>query len=95
MASCCIPRPEIVRIYSQCCHIIDMHNQARQFELCLEKHWVTQSGLFCFLTTMIEITITDCCEAYRHHLHGKGKCKSMENKLFASLLVKVICIYIA
>jgi len=61
----------VIGQYFQNCNVVDMHNQSWQFELKLEKHWVTQSGYFRFLTTMLGIVITDAWKAYRHHLHKK------------------------
>ena len=41
-----IPQPEIIGRYFKCSNLVDIHNQARQYELGLEKHWVTHSGWF-------------------------------------------------
>ena len=68
--------------------MVDVHNQARQFELALEKYWVTQSGYFRFITTMVGIVVTDAWRAYWHHLHKKHKHKLNEIENFANLLAK-------
>jgi len=83
-----IPRPETVGCYFRNSNVVDMHNQARQFELCLEKHWVTQSGYFRFFTTMVGLVVTDAWKAYRHHLHKKHRHKTIEIEAFANLLAK-------
>ena len=65
---------------------MDYHNQARQFELALEKHWITQTGYFQFFTSMLGIVITDAWKAYKHHLHERHKHKQVEIESFANLL---------
>lgn len=42
--------------YSNC---VDLHNQARQFDLALEKKWVTHTGYFRLYTTLIGMVVTD------------------------------------
>ena len=39
-----VSRPEVCSKYFANCNAVDVHNQSRQFDLRLEKHWVTQSG---------------------------------------------------
>ena len=38
---------------------MDLHNQARQFDLALEKKWITQNGHFRLYTTLLGMTVTD------------------------------------
>ena len=52
-------RPEILSSYFKYSNCVDMHNQARQFDLALEKKWVTQDAYFRLYTTMIGMTVTD------------------------------------
>lgn len=63
-----------------------MHNHARQSLLALEKHWVTLTGYFRIITTIVGICITDAWKAYRYHLNRQHRHKDIEMKDFASAL---------
>ena len=52
-------RPQVVSNYFKYCNVVDLHNQARQFDLALEKKWVTQNGYFRLYTTMLGMAVTD------------------------------------
>ena len=67
---------------------MDLHNQARQSELRLEKHWVTQTGYFRLLTTLFGMVVTDCWKAYRHHLPARHPHKQIEILAFGNKLAK-------
>ena len=41
-----VARPEIISNYFNRSIVVDLHNQARQVELALEKKWVTQNAFF-------------------------------------------------
>jgi hypothetical protein len=41
-----VPRPDVIDRHFRKSNLVDLHNQARQSELRLEKHWVTQTGYF-------------------------------------------------
>ncbi len=47
--------------------MIDKHNQARQFELHLEKCWVTLDPYFRLCTTIIGMTVADCWKVCNYH----------------------------
>jgi hypothetical protein len=50
---------------------VDKHNHARQSELSLEKHWLTQNAWFRLVTTVIGITVTDAWKAFKYSFrHG-------------------------
>ena len=70
------------------CNTIDCHNQSRQFDLRLEKHWVTCCGYFRIATTLIGMTITDCWLAYKFHLGKRHPHKNITVVEFASILGK-------
>ena len=38
---------------------MDVHNQARQYDLALEKNWVAYDVWFCLYKTMIGMTLVD------------------------------------
>ena len=46
--------------------MIDKHNQSRQADLALEKHWLTQNPYFRLHTTMIRINVVDCYKLADH-----------------------------
>jgi len=58
-------RPAIVANYFKYSNCFDIHNQARQFDLCLEKKWVTHSGYFRLYTTILGMTVTDAWKIYK------------------------------
>jgi len=84
-----VPRPEICAKYFEHSNCIDVHNQSRQFDLRLEKFWITECGYFRNLTTVFGICVVDCWKGYMHHLpKGPHRHKDMGIEKFASLLAK-------
>lgn len=65
-----VPRPDIISRYFAASNVVDKHNQARQFELALEKHWVTTNCWFRIVTSIIGITVTDAWKAFKYN-NGK------------------------
>jgi hypothetical protein len=65
--------PELISKYFQWSNGIDKHNQARQFELCLEKHWRTQNACFHLVTSVIGICVTDARKGYRYAFCGNSE----------------------
>ena len=63
-----IERPDIVSRYFLHSNVIDVGNQSRQFDLKLEKFWVTSCGYFRIITTLFGINVTDAWKAYKFHL---------------------------
>jgi hypothetical protein len=55
-----VPRPDVVAKYYDGCNVIDVHNQSRQYNLRLKKHWVTKDGFYRLATTIFGHCITDC-----------------------------------
>jgi hypothetical protein len=79
-------RPDIIAKYFKDCNVIDVHNQNRQFNLKLEKHWLTKCGFFRIATTLFGMTVTDACCAYKYHLNHRHKHKDIGVVQFASML---------
>jgi hypothetical protein len=75
-------RPAVISEYFGDSNVIDTHNQARQYELALEKRWVTHNCYFRIDTTLIGMTITDCWRAYKQALSSTKK-KDITIKDFA------------
>ena len=72
-----VNRPHVAYLYFSSSNAINVLNQSRQFELCLEKHWVTQDGFFRIVTTLFGVTVVDCWVAYRWHLHHNHRHKNI------------------
>jgi hypothetical protein len=68
--------------------LVDLHNQARQSELRLEKHWVTQSGYFRLPTALFGMAVTDRWKAHPHHLPSRHSHKQIEILGFGNKLAK-------
>ena len=60
-----VARPIVVSRYFKYSNQVDLHNQARQFDLSLEKKWITQDGWFRLYTTILGMTIVDCWKLFR------------------------------
>ena len=65
-----VKRPVVVSRFFKFSNQVDLHNQARQFDLALEKKWITQDGWFRLYTTIVGMTIVDCWKLFR----TKTKC---------------------
>jgi hypothetical protein len=83
-----VPRPDVVAKYYKNSNTIDVFNQSRQFDLRLEKHWVTEDGYFRLITTLFGIVVTDCWKPYQFHIHSNHRHKGMEIQEFAKILAK-------
>ena len=83
-----IPRPQVISKYFSESNIIDIFNQGRQFDLCLEKHWVTDDGYFRLVTTLFGIIVTDCWKGYNFHLPVNHRHKGLELEDFARILAR-------
>jgi hypothetical protein len=77
-----VPRPDVVSRYFNDSNVADSHNQSRQFELALEKRWVTHACWFWLATTLIGMTVTDCWRAYKFAMPNKNS-KEITIKEFA------------
>jgi len=62
-----VDRPDIISNFFQSSNTIDRHNQARQFELALEKRWLTKDCFFRLFTTIIGFNVVDCYRLADHH----------------------------
>jgi hypothetical protein len=83
-----VPRPDIIDRCFRKSNLVDLHNQARQSDLRLEKHWVTQTGCFRLVTALFGMVATDCWKACRHHLPSRHPHKQIEILGFANKLAK-------
>ena len=67
-------------------NVIDIFNQACQFDLRLEKHGVTDKVFFRLVTTLFGIVITDCWKGYCYHLPTNHRHKGLEIEEYIRLL---------
>jgi len=81
-----VDRPELISTYFLRSNGIDKHNQARYYELRLEKHWRTHNAWFRLATTMIGICVTDAWKAYRYAFQKPKNCEELPIKDFADRL---------
>ena len=82
-----VPRPQAISAYFMDCNKIDTHNQSRQFDLRLEKLWVTRCGFFRVATTLLGICVLDAWKTYRHHINTCHCHHNIELMDFTSILV--------
>ena len=50
-------RPHVIALYFKYSNCVDVHNQARQFDLALEKKWLTMNPYFRLYTTMLGVIV--------------------------------------
>jgi hypothetical protein len=75
-----VDRPDVLSKYFQDSNCVDRHNQARQFELHLEKSWVTMDPWFRLHTTYVGINVTDCWKlGHFHSLFNNNKSNTYSN----------------
>lgn len=54
-----VDRPDVVSKFYEDSNVIDSHNHVRQFELALEKKWLTKDPFFRLTTTIIGMSVAD------------------------------------
>jgi len=79
-----VERPQVISDFFYDSNSIDNNNHGRQYELALEKKWVTQKCYFRLTTTMIGLNVTDTWMLMHHHdlypLHVKNRYTNSEQK---------------
>jgi hypothetical protein len=63
-----VDRPDVIPKFFTFYNVIDKHNQAHQFELHLEKCWVTLDPYIRLHTAILGMNVVDCwkvCNYYR------------------------------
>ena len=89
-----VDRPAVISDFFEVSNCVDKHNQARQYELALEKKWDTRDPYFRLTTALIGITTTDCWKLSLHHLlfsrlEGKHNAElKMTINVYAGILTK-------
>ena len=84
-----VDRPDIASKFFKDSNCVDSHNHARQFELALEKKWLTDNAHFRLSTTMIGINATDTWKlALFHRLLSYRQGKNNTVLSFMGILAK-------
>jgi len=73
-------------LYVSQSNCIDLLNQARQFELRLEKHWITHDGFFRIVTTLFGVCVVDAWMGYKWHCHPNHRHKTLPLLQFVNML---------
>ena len=79
-----VARPDCISNYFKYSNKVDLHNQARQFDLALEKKWVTTDPYFRLYTTEVGMTLVDCWKIYKSHHKLGGSAPSVSQ--FADIM---------
>jgi hypothetical protein len=66
--------------------MIDTHNHVCQFELKLEKHWVTSNCLLRIFTTILAITVSDCWKGFNYEIPQNNNGRNYNICNFADML---------
>ena len=69
--------------FSSC---VDLHNQYRQFDLTLEKQWITQDPYFRFCTTVVGIPAIDVWKVSRLQENNDLTIKEYSDTLAADII---------
>jgi len=84
-----VERPKVISDFFADSNKIDSHNQARQFELGLEKSWVTQDPYFRLATTLLGISVVDAWKLGDYHrLFNWSRKNPIGIRYFAGILAK-------
>ena len=60
-------RPRVISNFFKHSNVVDVHNQARQFELALEKKWVTHEAYFRLYTTYVAFLVTNLWKTLKNN----------------------------
>ena len=66
-----------------------MHNQVLQFDIALEKKWVTPFPFFRLYTTLLGMNLTDFCKELKSH-HKEGGCATSATEFADTTSYEVI-----
>ena len=87
-----VDRPEIISRFLNKSNCVDKHNQARQYELALEKRWKTDDAYFRLSTTMVGFSVTDTWKLALYH-KLLNRYKETTVKQFGGILSKQLMVY--
>ena len=85
-----VSRPQIISDYFKYSNVVDLHNQARQSHLGLEKKWITHDGYFRLYCTLVGMIVTDIWKIFKI---GSTYLSKMPITHFADLLAADMIAY--
>ena len=86
-----VERPDIISNFFRDSNAIDRHNQSRQFDLALEKTWLTQEPYFRLATTIIGMHVVDSWKLADYHNIINGANTKDENRMTVKRFAGVLC----
>jgi hypothetical protein len=85
-----VESPDVIPTFFGDSNTIDKHNQARKFDVALEKTWLTQDPYFCLACTLIGINVVDTWKLADYHKllndPGTKEDSKMSIKRFSGIL---------
>jgi hypothetical protein len=88
-----VERPKVISDFFADSNKIDSHNQARQFELGLEKSWVTHDPYFRLATTLLGFSVVDAWKLGDYHrLFNWSRKTPIGIRHFAGILAKQLIV---
>ena len=71
-----VARPQVIANYFKYSNKVDVHNQVRQFDIGLEKKWITPNPYFRLYTSQVRMNLTDSLKAFERHNKDGGRVPS-------------------
>ena len=88
-----VARPDCVSNFFKYSNKVDLHNQSRQFDLALEKKWITQNPYFRLFTTEVGTSVIDAWKVFKNNHREGGKPPSVAE--FADIMAHEMLEYAA
>ena len=89
-----VARPSIIASYFKYSNVVDLHNQARQFDLALEKKWVTHNGYFRLFVTILGMSVIDALKVFVHRERKKHFSKRKDHSTSVGEFVDELVAYL-
>ena len=70
-------RPHVIATFFKHSNVVDVHNQGRQFDLALEKKWLTMNPYFRLYTTKVGMIVTNVWKTLKTISRKKNNCLSI------------------
>ena len=86
-----VERPDIISNFFEDSNSIDKHNQSRQFDLALEKCWLTQDPFFRLATTLIGMNVVDTWKLAHYHKLLNAPGTKEESKVTIKTFAGMLC----
>ena len=86
-----VERPDVISTFFGDSNTIDKHNQARQFDLALEKTWLTQDPYFRLSCTLIGINVVDTWKLADYHKLLNAPGTKEDSKISIKRFAGILC----